>query len=268
MKVQFFLLSLMLFIGVYGQPVVKINFLAEDMSRGTYDMSLGIDPSATDGLDRDLGEAELPPLPPSGVFDARFIFPDGLTSSLHDYRTGDGNFVGTHVHEISWQLGTGSPGLSLSWNLPDGVTMNITDPFGGVLINYDYGSGVNQLFVSGSSLNKLIVTLNYDHVSSLFSHEPPDDIRLMPNYPNPFNGVTNIPYFLNAETFVKLAIYDTLGSRIAILEEGTQSAGEYTKQFNPANYGISSGVYYYVMEAMNENGKQVFRESRKIMYMK
>lgn len=33
----------------------------------------GLDPTATDGIDPSLNEFELPPSPPSGIFDARFV---------------------------------------------------------------------------------------------------------------------------------------------------------------------------------------------------
>ncbi|HET6567252.1 MAG TPA: hypothetical protein VFG50_04745, partial [Rhodothermales bacterium] len=39
-------------------------------------LRVGLDPAATDGIDLDLGESELPPLPPSGVFEARLIGDD------------------------------------------------------------------------------------------------------------------------------------------------------------------------------------------------
>jgi len=249
-------------------PVVKISFLSEDMATGSYNLYLGIDPTATDGLDRTLGEAELPPLPPSGVFDARFVFPDGLISSLQDYRTGDGDFTGTHVYNVSWQLGSNSPGFSLSWNLPDGVTMHVTDPFGGILINNDYGSGINQIFVAGTSLNKLVLEVKYDQVNSLFSHEAPDNIKLEQNYPNPFNSTTNINYFVNEESLIRLAIYDTLGSEVALLYEGEQTPGDYNFKFDAAQYGLAAGVYYYVMKAFNSRGNEVFKDSKKIIYLK
>ncbi|MCF8306602.1 MAG: hypothetical protein K9I71_09760, partial [Ignavibacteriales bacterium] len=56
----------------------EIAFNVVDGVGGTYNMAAGIDPLGTDGLDAGLGEAELPPAPPAGIFDARFVFPDNV----------------------------------------------------------------------------------------------------------------------------------------------------------------------------------------------
>ena len=55
----------------FGQPMVNIPFYATD---GTYTISLavGLDPTATNGIDPHLGESDLPPFPPIGAFEIRF----------------------------------------------------------------------------------------------------------------------------------------------------------------------------------------------------
>ncbi|MCF8306928.1 MAG: hypothetical protein K9G57_14840, partial [Ignavibacteriales bacterium] len=72
--------------GVNEAAMYEIAFNVVDGVGGTYNMAAGIDPLGTDGLDAGLGEAELPPAPPAGIFDARFVFPDNVTGSLKDYR--------------------------------------------------------------------------------------------------------------------------------------------------------------------------------------
>lgn len=68
------------------------------------------------------------------------------------------------------------------------------------------------------------------------------------NYPNPFNPSTAIPYVIagagNVE--VDLAIYTTLGQRIATLVQGTRPAGRYLARWDGtdrAGQPVASGVY-------------------------
>ena len=69
---------------------------------------------ATDGLDLVLGEEELPPLPPSGVFDARFLLPTNpIIGSLIDYRS-------ISLESINWNIyfqpGSGGYPINLTWD--------------------------------------------------------------------------------------------------------------------------------------------------------
>lgn len=267
---KIFVFMIMMVTGIIAQndPVLKIKFIAKDLGKYSRDMYIGIDPAATDGLDRDLGESELPPLPPSGSYDVRFIFPDGILSSYYDYRQGDGEFSGTHVHKVSWQLSSGSQGFGLSWNLPDGMSMVVTDQLGGVVINNTYGSGENSIIVTNVNINRLILNVTYDHVNSVADHEMPESMRLEQNYPNPFNSMTNINYLVDAESMVRIVLYDTLGSEIAVLYEGEQNPGSYNLRVDAARYGLAAGIYYYVMEAISNNGGQDFRDTKKIIYLK
>ena len=125
----------------------------------------GIDPAATDGIDASLGEAELPPPPPTGVFDGRFVGTDiGIPQlgqgTLKDYRQGGSTFAGNKVHEIQYQLGSGDS-LRLFWYLPSNVTGLLQDFFGGALVNVPM-SGAGKFTVPNPGiLNKLKITLTY-----------------------------------------------------------------------------------------------------------
>jgi hypothetical protein len=72
--------------------------------------------------------------------------------------------------------------------------------------------------------------------------ETPAAFRLMPNYPNPFNAVTVIPYDLPDAGTVQLSIYNILGQHIATLYAGRLSPGHYTAVWNAGNY--PSGLYF------------------------
>ena len=55
----------------YGQAAIDIPISGSDGS-ATIQMAVGLDLTATDCLDPALGEADLPPIPPAGVFDFGF----------------------------------------------------------------------------------------------------------------------------------------------------------------------------------------------------
>jgi hypothetical protein len=73
---------------------------------------------------------------------------------------------------------------------------------------------------------------------------PPANARLFPNWPNPFNGVTTIPYDIPAGNSgdVEVRVIDLLGREISVLVRGHAEPGHYTARFDGTN--LSSGVYY------------------------
>ena len=85
----------------------------------------------------------------------------------------------------------------------------------------------------------------------------PADTALMPNYPNPFNPETWIPYRLAEDAGVTLTIYDTSGNMVRRLELGHQSAGFYESRSQAIHWdgrnefgeGVASGVYFYHLSA-------------------
>ena len=81
----------------------------------------------------------------------------------------------------------------------------------------------------------------------------PKETALLPNYPNPFNPETWIPYHLAHAADVTLTIYDTKGVVVRQLDLGHQSAGYYTTRSKAAYWDgrndsgeqVASGVYFY-----------------------
>jgi endonuclease I len=76
---------------------------------------------------------------------------------------------------------------------------------------------------------------------------PADIYELQQNYPNPFNGMTWIGINLSNPSGIKLTIFDTRGSRVAVLFQGILSAGHHSFSWT-AGPGIASGVYYCRMQ--------------------
>ncbi|MGE5354019.1 MAG: T9SS type A sorting domain-containing protein, partial [Acidobacteriota bacterium] len=101
------------------------------------------------------------------------------------------------------------------------------------------------------------------------SKNVPSEFALRQNYPNPFNPSTVINYSLPSACDVVLKVYDVLGTEVATLYKGMQSAGEYNFRFNPqASGAISSGIYFYMLRAVPTDGREAFTRTMKMMYMK
>ena len=85
----------------------------------------------------------------------------------------------------------------------------------------------------------------------------PKETTLLPNYPNPFNPETWIPYRLAREAEVAITIYDTKGTLVRRLALGNQAAGYYAERGKAAYWDgrnedgetVTSGIYIYQFRA-------------------
>ena len=72
--------------------------------------------------------------------------------------------------------------------------------------------------------------------------------RVFQNYPNPYNPVTKIKFELFDYTDFKFKVFDVTGQEIYAVND-TKPAGTYEITFDGS--GISSGLYFYSIEAKN-----------------
>lgn len=75
----------------------------------------------------------------------------------------------------------------------------------------------------------------------------PRTFLLFQNHPNPFNPTTMIRYGLPVRSRVTLAVFNMLGQRVSVLQEGEQAAGYHDIRFD--GRGLASGVYICRFEA-------------------
>ncbi|MBC8374551.1 MAG: T9SS type A sorting domain-containing protein [FCB group bacterium] len=109
--------------------------------------------------------------------------------------------------------------------------------------NWD-GSGW-QTFMEYTRIYAILGTTGVDQKVD----QTPATFELQGNYPNPFNPSTTIDFSLNRQAQVELQIVDLKGKTLATLISGSQSAGQYSIQFNAENY--ASGVYLYRLAVDN-----------------
>ena len=99
----------------------------------------------------------------------------------------------------------------------------------------------------------------------------PKKTGLLPNYPNPFNPETWIPYQLAEAADVTLTIHAADGRFIRTLSFGHQSAGIYQSKSRAAYWDgrnalgepVASGVYFYTLKASSD-----FIATRKMLIKK
>ena len=85
----------------------------------------------------------------------------------------------------------------------------------------------------------------------------PEETGLLPNYPNPFNPETWIPYHLANPSHVRITIYDARGAVVRRLDLGHQREGYYTRRSRAAYWDgrnavgerVASGIYFYQLQA-------------------
>ncbi len=88
----------------------------------------------------------------------------------------------------------------------------------------------------------------YDVVSTTLENNMPLEFEVYPAYPNPFNPVTTIGYYLPNKGSVNITIYDMMGREIKVLQSGIQTPGHSKVQWNATNnkgQPVSAGVYLY-----------------------
>ncbi len=98
----------------------------------------------------------------------------------------------------------------------------------------------------------------------------PKETKLYPNFPNPFNPETWIPYQLAEAAEVHISIYDVKGQPVRGLPIGFREAGSYTSQSEAVYWNgrndigqlVTSGIYFYTLSAGD------FSETRKMLILK
>jgi len=118
------------------------------------------------------------------------------------------------------------------------------------------------------------ITVTRDSLTSVNSQsaEVPSSFLLKQNFPNPFNGETNIIYSLPENRKVELTVYDILGTEIITLVNDFQAAGKFNVTWNGKNsYGtpMPSGIYFYRITAYRgENRSNLWMDAKAMVYLK
>ena len=100
---------------------------------------------------------------------------------------------------------------------------------------------LRQVDLDGHSQYSKVVQVTFDGSLAL---------ELKQNRPNPFNNNTTVDIVIPRAGRVQLMLYDQMGRPIQQLMDDFKTPGTYSIQVN--RNGLSSGIYYYKMEALGQ----------------
>lgn len=255
-----------------------IPIVIRDNGSGFDTLRFGYHRCATRCIDRILGEQELPPAPPAGVFDIRWADPvaspnpdcigQGLKLNLHTWNVFD---VFTDTFKVVFQP-SAEGGFPMHFSWPAGLTtmfssLSLKDPFGGVLVNVDMLANTSLEVTNSAFSNLLIYVSGPVWIQTLSDPcDPvgivetplglPGSFLLHQNYPNPFNPSTTIQFDIPTPAFVELEVYDISGRIVRHLTARDLQPGTYTATWDGmdnAGNDVASGVYYIRMQATTQN---------------
>lgn len=189
---------------------------------------------------------ELPPLPPRGVFDARFA--SGMMLELADEKISK---------NIPIQLSSAKVPVRITWKIKEMKTATLKIENKEIPLTAD-GS------VEISDISKVIAL----QLSPAQNSEVPQEFALYQNYPNPFNPSTTMRFDLAADAIVTLKVYNILGQEVAtVIDNKVYKAGRYVEQFSNSN--LASGVYFYRLTTMNtSNTAMLFHSVKKMVLIR
>lgn len=110
----------------------------------------------------------------------------------------------------------------------------------------DYSESISSSILSG-------LENSYDAIM-------PEEPNLMPNYPNPFNPETTIPFSISSNGPVTIAVYNIQGQLVkTLLDNALMSQGQHQVRWNGKNeYGqdVSSSIYFVTLETNRYHATQ------------
>ncbi|ARA94059.1 hypothetical protein AWN76_013455 [Rhodothermaceae bacterium RA] len=123
--------------------------------------------------------------------------------------------------------------------------------------------------VFGTGAQAVTLTADMSHASfefeaSISALEPaaelPGVAALLPNYPNPFNPATTLPFRLEHPARLRLTVHDLLGRRMATVAEGFYLPGDHAATWNAE--ALPSGFYMVRLES------EAFVLTRRVLLVK
>jgi hypothetical protein len=155
------------------------------------------------------------------------------SQDAHSISANPGYYSTTNLHATAAAVDSAALPLSL-----------VTDDIDGEIRDANYPDMGADEFIFG------ITGINNGGITPGIA-EIPDVFILYQNYPNPFNPTTHIRYGIPTASEVNIEVYNSLGQRVAILENDYQTAGYHVVDFDASRF--ASGIYFYRINAGNYN---------------
>lgn len=175
MKLLFISLFFVSLLNIQAQTIqeadVSIDFIISDNGtppyNGSWEITFGLDSTATDGLDTHLGESYVPPDGCCGWgvgLCAAFELPTNPNSVWKDYRNATFPYSTTKEHLINYCARPSATVVTIQCNLPEGATGLLRDPITGNLIHIEMADSNEYIITNYIGLFDLRLTINYQTV--------------------------------------------------------------------------------------------------------
>ena len=187
---------------------------------------------------------ELPPIPPDGVFDVRFLG-DRLCQPIENGK----------AKNLPIVIRSAEYPVTISWDLR----------FQKLVVSLKAGDRTIAMGPRGS----MALTSPVDTLMLKVGGSPPAprEFALDANYPNPFNPQTVIQYQLPVDSRVDLRIFNALGQVSETLVNGFEPAGYKSVAWNGSSF--ASGVYFCRLQAVDiTNPSKTFVQVRKLVLLR
>ncbi len=136
---------------------------------------------------------------------------------------------------------TGSQTWSMQWTAPAAGTGTVRFYFAGNGANGNFSNSGDRIYATSAGL---------DEATATAAPSPRSVARLLANRPNPFNPRTTIVFELDADSPVRLEVFDLRGQHIRTLVQGLRARGRHEVQWNGRDgrgRAVASGVYRAVL---------------------
>ncbi|TAK67373.1 MAG: T9SS type A sorting domain-containing protein [Bacteroidetes bacterium] len=192
---------------------------------------------------------ELPPVPPTGIFDARFATQRNVAITGKE-----------SPNDVPLTISSASYPLTISWNTNNGST--------------GYRLRVGKEDIAMQATGKVSIEANDVPIMLLMGSTTksvvPTEFALHQAFPNPFNPTTSIVFDLPQDALVTLKVFDALGREVAVLlENQPRAAGSHEVVFSADNF--ASGLYFYRISVISGSAtasRQTFGDVKKMILIK
>ena len=163
------------------------------------------------------------------------------------------------VH-LTWNyFGDEADGFHVWRRIGSGAEARLTEaPLTGVGGTFDFTDrpdvfGPAQLTYVCAAVKNGVEVARGAEVTVAFSGQPqPLTLALKPNYPNPFNPSTTVPFEIAKAGRVRLTVFDLGGRQVAVLADGEYGMGYHEEVWlgkDAAGRQVPSGPYYLRLES-------------------
>ena len=157
--------------------------------------------------------------------------------------------------------------LNVNFNI--GVDWNNSSYASNSMLDFGIGLGWEQLSTYSPG-GVWMIRAQMDGEDALSSDNElsdilPNEFVLNQNYPNPFNPSTTIQFGLAERSITKLEVFNILGESVSKAVDESLDAGFYN--FKIDMQGLASGMYFYRLTAISENGQQLYNDMKKMILL-